>query len=554
MSKIKHHIIVLLQIVILTAFVLLPSKMVRSSGQHVHIHMADTAIAYIGNSEIRGIIEDRRDLFKFASLFPDTYQYDKNGPNGGGDDATIIHSPQFFDQYARAIRDECFLTPVGTSSCSFRQDIQCEPLTLGNCDVPGSRVCSKDLRPCTPSASNPINGDCPQNGGLNVCADRGVCSDNFTTTCAQTTSFGFPSPQCPDPSFGDINECFDNYGFCQTNFDAKCERLVTHFMGALAHLVSDINADKFFMRTVFEREDCPGLDEGDETTNSTNPAQFYTDQDMDPYLARADIGLGTPLHDLLPGLPGRTQIEDTFLEEEVLSQIVSFNRPEEVASALNRQYFLGMPNKTDEDGNTFGGFICSEVPKSLEGTEASCESREQLPGISCIPFGKVENTCDVRECTIKSPNGLPVICRTNDDCPGDTNLCEESETAGVCSNDYEAACRENSDCDGIFGGVFNTCSKDYGYCQLVERVKRPTCHEDCKWAIEDDHWYTEAGGTDDTAREIAKMIDEAWLPMRRGAILKFRMVGKFPDRHLCVGTTDKDCLQEKSLQIIGTAP
>lgn len=546
----NRYLIVALQIASMHGVTYLPFHVVNASGQYNHIHMANTAIDKVGNSEIKGILQDHRELFKFASLFPDTYGYDTKGPDGGHKDSSIVHSPAFFDQYARAIHDECFLTPVGTSSCSFRPDIECDQFTIGNCDVVGPRVCSKDATSCSVDILHPVEGDCNQDDGLNICADRGVCSDDFTTKCAQV----IPSPQCP----GTTNECFDNYGFCQPNFDTKCERLVTHFMGALAHLVTDINADKYFMRTVFERRDCPGRDFGDETTSDTNPAQAYTDQEMDGYLGRASIGRDTPLHDLLPNFEGRLQVEDPFLRNEVLEKIRGFNRPEQLTNTLDKQFYIGMPNKTDDDGNLTQTFLCTKGRKVKEVDDLDCEDKDKIKefGIECKPFTDA-SSCDVRECTEKQANGMPNICRKDDDCPGDGNECKESNAAGVCTagpeGEYVTPCREDSDCGGIVGGVFNTCSKDYGHCSLA-RIKRKTCHEDCKWALEEDHWYTEAGGTDDTAREIAKMIDEAWLPMRRGAILKFRRVGKFPDTHLCVGTTDKDCLQEKSMEIIGTAP
>jgi hypothetical protein len=77
--------------------------------------------------------------------------------------------------------------------------------------------------------------------------------------------------------------------------------------------------------------------------------------------------------------------------------------------------------------------------------------------------------------------------------------------------------------------------------------------ENCEWAVTDKNWFHQGGGTRDTAKTIAKILDRSWQFMRDGKDLEYRLIGKFGDRHFCVGTTDgPDCLLEKAEQVTGT--
>ena len=151
----KNHIVLLL-VPCLLAFALLHSSTSHTSGQYNHVHMADSAISRLKEEELKYIIEDtqtlifdRRELFKNAALFPDSMKYNYAiSSDKRKEDATTLHTSVFLNEYAKAIKKECFAEPVPplppNKFCNHRPDISCDTLFL-NCPVPGSRICSETI-------------------------------------------------------------------------------------------------------------------------------------------------------------------------------------------------------------------------------------------------------------------------------------------------------------------------------------------------------------------------------------------------------------------------
>jgi hypothetical protein len=339
-------------------------------------HFAVDKIAGDGSSErvqqLEDILTSRDQLYRFASVFPDSHTATNQGQGA------LLHSPVFLDTYAQAIHEECFTEPIGFF-CGQRPDIPCVPV-LDPCLVRGSNVCTIDLTNC-----NVAQGDfCGIGSG--VCFDQGVCTSDYTTKCAVGGGF-----QCP----GFDNVCVANYGLCLSNtLSNKCERLVTHFMGSLAHLAADAHADKFFLSSVSERVDCPGI--GD-------PANIFTDQDMDPYLGEFAEIPGVPDPGLAQFVPtnlitGRNAVEETFLEQVLFD---AFGGPSDLLSTLLTAQWIAIREKMDSaNGGAFRGFACSIQPAGADCTSVDKDEREAagclhcniLNPVSCLPFNGVCET------------------------------------------------------------------------------------------------------------------------------------------------------------------
>jgi len=487
----------------------------NASGVYNHSHKAEVAIGMVQDDELRDILSDWDQLFKFAALFPDAFS---------GVDGTV-HTAEFHTAYARAIRTECFDEPIGWF-CNHRQDISCEP--FGNdCEVRGSRVCTDDLSSCRLDS---FPSDCSDFG--NRCVQRGVCTDDYRKLCANTGS------DCK----GLGNTCSTTYGLCLKNsISRKCEKLITHFMGSVAHVVTDFNADKFFMRSVAEREDCTPWKIYSKTLSED--AQFYTDQEMDAHLGSDK---GASLWEKLPDsrLWARTPVEDNFVDEVLLQtrdpdgktglEPPKFdddgeveNKPYEanllvpqLTGILDQQWFI-LGKKVNSSGERFDFFRCSKQPSN-----AQCDDVDLTNCKVCIPG---LGNCKIEE---DEDTGFDGVC-----------------TGTLINPDYVTPCKTDEGCPGIT----DRCTTRYGVCELLPAFRDPD-EGACQWAIDDDRWKHQGGGTLDDAREIAKLIDESWRLMRAGKRLTFRRTGTFADGHLCVGEPGSDCLEAKTLEIIGGKP
>ena len=524
-------------------FTILLPQATYSAGQYYHIFVADKSLDKLTDSDFKEILtgENRiigehgeRDLFKFSALFPDTYlydqkdcvRYDPEDPekcveyDGWNTSSGIIHGPDFFDKYAKEIVKECFteIGPYGENSCDHRPDIACNgPLDFASCHVPqgSARVCEEnpnqscnDSSDCDGFFNNCLLGGwCSLDGSRcargqlgqclgGICGSKGVCSGDYQTPCIDFAG------DC-DVAGG---ICVDDYGRCRENkLTQRCERIVTQFMGALAHTITDTNFDNFFVHSIFERQDCI-------TSNLGGVAQTIGDQNMDAELGRNATlgGQPTPFHEFLPTseIHGRLGVEQTFLEEEVLRGTAPAE--ERVGSLLTKQW-VSMSRKTTDEGETFDGLICSET----------------------------HDDPDIIEDKLCHPGS------------GDCKVEPDGDYDGVCSIDFKTKCRRfeiPSDCPGLG----NECVDDYGICSLLERRYRPNDWQACAWTIEQDRWYTQGGGANDTASEIARVLQKTWNYLRNQKIPKFRRVGSFGSRHWCVGTTDgPDCLDQKAVQIVG---
>jgi hypothetical protein len=136
---------------------------------------------------------------------------------------------------------------------------------------------------------------------------------------------------------------------------------------------------------------------------------------------------------------------------------------------------------------------------------------------------------------------------------------------GVCSGgdgtDYTVRCRVGHNVDDC--SLFQTCENDYGACLFWDSVRRSTFHELCDWAVNpgQEHWRTEAGGTDETAQYVADVIGKTWLDMRLAHWPTFEQTGTtkplsaasaWPDIRVCVGTgLTPACLRDQTKAVIG---
>jgi hypothetical protein len=315
----------------------------------------------------------------------------------------------------------------------------------------------------------------------------------------------FTTDDCP----GTLNLCVDDYGSCVdfTQLDDKCEKLVAHFMGTLAHIVTDTNFDKFFVRTVAERSDCSEVEVPDPpwpcgTDHFPRGPQDFTDQEMDGHLGFTGGSPGSGILPLWMYIPteyfaGRVAVQDLFLEEVCRNAGIV---DDDISLRLEFSWDFQLKRKVDDQGDLFDGGYCSKRP------DMRCDS-------------SADDTCKVK-------------ATARDD--------------GVCTEDYKKCCRDGiipSDCEGFF----NTCSDDYGNCKLVGR--RDPFWEDCRWAIDDDRWYTESGGANDSGREVGAMINKAWSLMSNGGVIFVKRNGGGLHFDFCLANIGVDCLHQRALEV-----